>query len=856
MSADDTIDYSYRFANFQLLPWRRLLRGDDTVPLRPRAVSILTALVRHHGRVVLKDEIIAEVWPDTYVGDNNLATHVGVLRKVLGRDAIATVPGLGYRFAMDVERMAAPRPTPPAPEPSRPQNNLSCRPAVIGRDFELAELMENIGSNRLVTLVGPSGIGKTWLAVEIGWRLIEHFPDGVWRINLAPLTNPAVVTSATAQVLGVPLLGGEAPVDVIAAAIDKQRQLLIFDSCEHVIGAAASLIGALLARVPGLSILATSQEALRLPDEQLYRLNPLALPPLSTEREGSAGKISGFGAVALFVARAHAADRRFALNDANAAALAEICRRLDGIPLALEMAAARLPLLGIERLRAGLDERLDILNNGTRTGDTRHRTLRGMVEWSYGLLDAAEQRLFRRLAVFAGSFSLDAAIAVAGEDEVERWETADTLGLLIDKSLVTVESGEPPRYRVLETLRIYAAEKLEASGEHETAAERHARHFTALFERAEEEWETTPDPEWLHTYGPEIHNVRSALDWALAEPRRTHIAIALAGATARLWERCALLGEGRRYADCLVEMIDEQTPRQTAARLLRYSAILWRDADRLRALALHERSAILYRELGDLPKLGSVIAAIGSTYSFLGRKAEAKSALNEARDILSASNRAKSLYNVMNELAILAMITNETDNARQYCAVALYSARQLKDPLRENITLGNLAEVECRVGAIDRAIIRAEQATKGLRTAQQPSYLGCSLVNLASYRILAGDHSQARTDAEEALALVRDQGGHWLRLCLERWALLGAIDGRHAAAAQLIGFIDAEYVRCGEVRHPTEQQMYDRLLTLLRAELSADDIQVWADEGALWDERRAINFTVEHLIDPAGSEIG
>ena len=352
------------------------------------------------------------------------------LRKALGDGEsgiryVSTIQGRGYRFIAPVSHSktsALQKAAPPlrlvgrdhpvrktserlsaaASETTEPDTNLPQRlAAVIGRAAELAELQESIGRNRLVTLVGTDGIGKTRLAVELGWLSTGLFADGVWLIDLAPVTDPAVVTSATATVLGVALRDAEAPVQAIAAAIGKQRWLLIFDNCEHLIAAAAELIEALLERVPGLSVLATSQEILHVAAEQIYRLNPLALPPAA----GSVAKIAGFGAVALFVERARAADRRFVLDAGNAAGVAEICRRLDGIPLALEMAAARLPLLGIEGLRARLDERLFMLTTGAHTAETRHRTLRNMVEWSLGLLDPADQRVFRRLAVFAGSFS-------------------------------------------------------------------------------------------------------------------------------------------------------------------------------------------------------------------------------------------------------------------------------------------------------------------------------------------------------------------------------------------------------------------------------------------------------------------
>jgi len=346
----------------------------------------------------------------------------------------------------------------PARPPVFPVTNLPHRAdMLIGRDADLAELYDRVARHRLVTLTGSGGMGKTRLAIELGRSAIALFPDGAWLVDLAPLTDSLQVVSATAAVLGVASDSAGAGAASLVDAVGQRKLLLILDNCEHLVGAVAAMTTSLLDRAAGVSVLVTSQEALGVAAEQIYKLDPLALPP------ADAGEIAGFGAVDLFVQRAAAADRRFRLDAANADAVRDICRRLDGMPLALEMAASRLPLLGIDGLRAALGERLRLLGTRQRAGEPRHSTLRAMVEWSHGLLDPAEQRLFRHLAVFPGSFSLDAVVTVAGAD-TGRWEIADRLGRLIDKSMVTVEAGATPRYRLLETLRLYAAEKLAAVG--------------------------------------------------------------------------------------------------------------------------------------------------------------------------------------------------------------------------------------------------------------------------------------------------------------------------------------------------------------------------------------------------------
>ena len=883
------------FGPFRLLPaYRRLEKAGVPIQLGDRALDTLLMLIAHAPEIVSKATLLAEVWPGVTVDEGSLRVQMTALRKALGDGEagaryVSTVQGRGYCFVSSISRSRiavhrleggvgidisgtnrGPRqgevgqrhnliakigpPSANTPETTLPKTNLPQRPAaVIGRASELAELRESIGRHRLVTLVGPGGIGKTRLAIELGWLMAGQFPDGVWLVDLAPVTDPAVVISATATVLGVALGDARTPVEAIAAAIGRQKLLLILDNCEHLIAAAGELVAALLDRAPGLSVLATSQENLHVPAEQVYRLNPLALPPSGVaHRTGSVGKLADFGAIALFVERAHAADRRFMLDAGNAAGVAEICRRLDGIPLALEMAAARLPLLGIEGLLARLDERLRMLTTGPHTVEARHRTLRNMVDWSHGLLDPADQTVFRRLAIFSGSFSLDAAIAVAGE-RADDWDIIDALGRLIDKSLVTAETGEHPRYRLLETLRLYAMQELRRHGEFEIIAERHARYFTALFGRSDALWETVSEVEWVRIYRPEIDNARAALDWALAVPECAHVAIALAGTAALLWQTLALFAEGRRYVDRALALVDADTPPADEARLLRSAGGLWYNSDRPRSLAQHERSVALYRRIGDQWNLGTILSTIGSLYASLGRNAEAKATLREAEGILSSSDRKRSLFNVMNNLGTLAGFMNETDEAKRSYARALELARAVKDVSRESYVLMNLAEVEFVLGSVDRAIERARDAVRGLRSTERRSFLVLGLISLGSYLILHGDLTEARSVAEEALSAANEEGGFVVRVCLQQWALLGALDGRYGEAAQLLGFVDEGYATSGDVRQPNAREIHDRLLKLLTAELPSADLRAHAAQGARWSEAEAVAFAVDHVLWPENS---
>jgi predicted ATPase/DNA-binding winged helix-turn-helix (wHTH) protein len=864
MGGEGFEEEGYRFGEFRLQPQRRrLLRDGEPVPLSQRALGILIALIERHDRVVSKDELIAAVWRRAVVEDHNLAVHVSTLRKILGPDMIVTVPGRGYKFTAALNATLA-QDAAPVARTAHPADRLAASPAlstnlprrltnVIGRETELRELIERVGRGRLVTLSGPSGIGKTRLAIELGWRMTPSFPGGVWRVDLAPLADPEVVVSAVASVLGVALRNTDTPVESIAAAIDKRRLLVILDNCEHLVGAVAALVEMLLERVANLSVVTTSRETLRVPGEQIYRLNPLAVP-FATASKGAESDLAAFGAIALFIDRAWAADRSFVLAPGNARSVVEICRRLDGIPLALEMAAARLPLLGIEGLRARLGERLRMLGAGRHTAEWRHRTLRDTVAWSYDLLDAAEQQAFRRFGIFAGDFSLDAAVDVAAKDDNGRWDVVDLLGRLIDKSLVTVDGGDPPRYRLLETLRLYALEQLEAAGEIEAIAARHAEYFDVLFDRAYQAWETTPNTEWLRLHGPEIDNVRAALDWAQRDHRRPDIVISLTGSAVLYWQTLNLVGEGRALAERALSLVDEQSDPAAVARLHRLAGTLWRDGDRLRAVAYMERSAAGYRRLGDQGNLGIVLSATGGMLALLGRSDEAKAVLVEAEAILTPTEFRKSLFNALINRGVFALLEKDLTEALRYSARALDLARAQQDVVREIQALANLSEIEFNLGAVDRAAARCREAVARSRAAPAHPLLGWMLANLASYLIIQGEAGDARATAIEALTLLREEGGYFVRVCLQQWALFAALEQRYEAAARLLGYVDADFATAQEVRQPTEQIVHERIQTVLRAGLAGPARQAEATVGAGWTEREAIAFVFDTLIGRSDRE--
>jgi predicted ATPase/DNA-binding winged helix-turn-helix (wHTH) protein len=820
---------------------RELTAETGPVAIGGRGFDLLATLVGQAGRLVTKNQLLDMVWPGLAVEENNLHVQMAALRRALGpyHTLIQTIPGRGYRFAGVIEQQGAAPAQPPEPAPP-PEPTLPAELArLIGRDTELAELQTLLADHRLVTVTGPGGIGKTRLAVALGHAVLDHYPGGARLIDLAPLADDSLVEGAAVKALGLRLSPGAVAAESIAAALRDRRSLLVFDNCEHLLAGTANLVVALLKRCPDVTVIATSQEPLRIEAETIYRLDPLALPPRSAH---DAAEVASFGAVALFIRRVEAADRRFRLAGDNTEAVAEICRSLDGIPLALEMAAARVPALGIEGLRTRLGERLRLLTTGARTAETRHRTLRDTVAWSCDLLEDSDRAIFRRLGVFAGGFSVDSAAAALAGDGVDEWDIADAIGRLIDKSLVVAEAGDAPRYRQLETLRLFALEQLDSQSEHEEFTARHAAYFDRFFDAAYESWEETEDGAWLAATAPELDNMRAALDFALAAPGRRELAISLAGAAALLWDKLSLLTEGRRYLERAEALITPETPPAITARLLRQIGNLWHASDRPRALAALESAAGLYRALDDRLNLGSVLALIGLVRGFLGGGTEANAALTEARAILVNSNRRKSLLNVMNNLGVAAAMSGDMAAARDLFEEALHITRRAGARDGEILVLINLAEIEFNLGEIDAAVERTGAAVAYLRTTGQQADLGWALVNLGTYLLIAGRLAEAETAAREALRLVRPVGGFILRVCLQQWALLAASSGRLKDAARLAGFVDAGYEKAGETREPSEQRVYDDLQARLAGGLTQIQLSHLTAEGAAWTEQTAAGY--------------
>ena len=556
MPGPSEIPVTIEFGRYKVVRHRRELLADGRpVELGGRAFDTLMALIDARGTVLDKDQLMSLVWPGRVVEENNLATQIAALRKVFGadRDLIRTVAGRGYQFTGEIRTATAAAPSPP----SRMTNLPEAVSELIGREAELDEAAALVSEHRLVSLVGAGGIGKTRLGLEVARHLLPRFPDGVFVAELGPLSSPKLVPATVASALGLTHVAADVSPDHVAGAVGAKKLLLVIDNCEHLIEAATAMAEALLRASPGVTLLATSREPLRVSGEYVYRVPPLDVP---AEDNRDLEAVFRHGAVKLFVSRAHAAEPRYVAEGRVAAATAAICRRLDGIPLAIELAATRVVGFGVDGVAARLDDRFRLLTGGSRTL-LRHQTMRATLDWSYELLSESERAVLRRLGVFVGAFTLDAVSAVATSADIPASEIADAVANLVGKSLLSADvSGAVAHYRLLETTRAYAREKLLGSAEFDPCARRHADYYRHLLQHADAELETRRTAEWLAAYRPRIGDVRAALDWAFSPSGDVSIGVALTAAAVPLWTHLSLLSECRTRVEQAVATLGGQVP--------------------------------------------------------------------------------------------------------------------------------------------------------------------------------------------------------------------------------------------------------------------------------------------------------
>lgn len=797
----------WAFGSFVLdLDTRELVRAGTSVPLSPKAFHLLRILIENRPKALSKSDLQDQLWPGSFVVEKNLTNLVSEIREALDDDPaqprfIRTVHRFGYAF----------QETPRAESEARTAlHNLPMRLTnFVGRDRDIADLSQLVASARLVTLTGTGGCGKTRLALELAATLLAGFPDGVWVVDLAAISNPGFVAQTVASVFDV-REGPNRPIqEALLDYVRNRHILLILDNCEHLITACAQLADAMLAIAPRLHILATSRERLGLTGETVWRVSSLSVPePIHGY---SAESLSTYDAVRLFVERAAAVDPAFRLTPANFSLVADVCQRLDGIPLAIELAAARMNVLSIEQIESRLNDRFQLLTGGSRTAPPRHRTLKAAVDWSYDLLSDDERQLLRRLSVFAGGWNMAAAEHVTGGSQREQEAVLEVLSRLIDQSLVIVDSAdsevdEGRRYRFLETVRQYAQERLEP-GEVGPLRDRHLACFDELVRRAEPELTRSSQVAWLDRLQREHDNLRLALEWSLAAPERGERGLELATALFNFWMKRGLFREGREYLERAL-------------------------------LAAGSAPAVLKAK---------ALMSVGTLTFFQGEFDRARAWLDESAALAQAADDLSVLGFSLGMRAVTALELGNIAEGVRFATEGQAAGRASASPWVQCPSLACLAYLAMHTGDFDTAGRLHEEALELARRQGEKWGVGISLFDLALLRIVQQRHAQARALCAEGIALheeFRDRRG--VAWCLGILSGADAAAGHALRAARLRGAMEGLLESVGApIQASFNRWIGDRYLDAMKDCLGDATFQAAMDEGRSLSLPRAIELGLE-----------
>ncbi len=715
-------------------------------------------------------------------------------------------------------------------------NNLPLQlTSFVGREDEVAEIAELVGKTRLLTLVGTGGVGKTRAALQVAAELLDGSGDGVWFVDLAPIRDPALVAPEIATALALTLPPEKTAIQTVIEYLRSRRLLLVVDNCEHLVASAADAIDAILRACPGVTILATSREGLNVSGERVHRMPSLAVPPRDEPLTGA--QASTYGAIALFAERARAADGRFALTDENAGIVAEVCRRLDGIALAIELAAPRVKVLAVEQLSRRLDERFRILTGGTRNALPRQQTMRALIDWSYDLLSDREKVVFRRAGVFVGGLTLEAATAVcSSETGLDEWEVLETLSRLVDKSLVAAEiQGSQQRYRLLESMREYARTRLVESGELEEAARAHAAYFLEYAKAKRDTWDTTPGAQWIEPMLPEIDNFRAMLEWSL---ERDPVAAAeFAAAIHRFFDRLALQDEALRWIDRVLEANRELPPRVEFQLMDARMTLLINQGRPPGALQAARRALELARSCGSEADIVSALISLSLPLATENRPAEVAAVAHEAVE------RAVALgdeLEISRAHAVLASTTElSLEERRGLFEASIATQKRLRRNRHAVLTLMRLALTELRDGDT-AAAVRAATRTVELCRSIEPTILVRSLGMLSVALAQAGDASAALATAKEQLERAVAAGKPFD--CRSAVSILVALQERvddPVLHAKLLGFARHDWIGFEDTWWQDLTTLRQSAIARLEKKLGQAQFEQYALEGSTWNEETA-----------------
>lgn len=771
----------YIFDRFELHPAeRRFLAGGVVHPLTPRAFDLLVAFVERAGGLWSKDELLDRVWPGLVVEENNLQVQVSTLRKLLGQGAIETVAGHGYRFTPAVIAEETPAPA------ERRHNLPLALTRFIGRMREIDECAGLLARSRLLTITGFGGMGKTRFALQMAEGCLAEYPDGVWSVELAALTDANLVVSEIAQVLEVREQAKRSLLDSIATFLRDRRLLLVLDNCEHLLHECSRVAHRLLQVAGGLVVLATSREPLRIAGETTYALSSLSFPEHLSEV--SLADLARSDAVSLFVERARAVQHDFELTAGNASAVAEICHRLDGIPLAIELAAARVRVLSVEGVAQRLDQRFRLLKVADPTVPARQQTLEATIDWSYSLLNRQEKALFARLAAFTAGWTLEAAEDVGNAADIERWEILDLHGNLVERSLIV--AGVDARYRFLESVRLYAQGRLAESGDEAAARTRHLASFVALANAGP--LTAGPHEETaVARLNAERENLRAAYQWAIGDGGDPVSALRLVSPIG-FWLCMNYFELGTPILSDLLARpeVASWNPVRfhgvATAAFLSYHRGRYPDAKRYA-----QEAVAIARQLAEEQLVASSLVLLGEACHGLGERAEALRHLREA---------------------------------------AMF-ARRAGDPLVSWATVNTLAEVLSSDGDRDSATPLYEEAFGIARTVGSRNLIIVGLLNLARVALTGSDAGRGGALLREALPIFEEMGGERnLHILLFFSAGLASLHGEWERAARFVGASDRDLERMSMRREPADEAALAPMLAAIRRSLG--NVEYAAAEAA------------------------
>jgi non-specific serine/threonine protein kinase len=687
----------------------------------------------------------------------------------------------------------------------------------IGREREMAAVRELLLTSRLLTLTGAGGSGKTRLALQIATDLLEEFAHRVWWVELAALSDPQLVPQTVASCVGVPERAGRTVTETLSDALGPKRALLVLDNCEHLLTAAAELIGALLQTCPQVHILVTSREALTITGETTWLVLPLRVP--DTYQLPPIEGLLTFEAVRLFVERARSVLPSFTLTPENASAVVQVCRRLDGIPLALELAAARIRALSVEQIVARLDDVYRLLTGGSRLALPRQQTLRAAMDWSYDLLSPQEQACFRRLAVFAGSFSLEAAEAICAAEPEKPYDVLDVLSSLIDKSLVLVERcSSEARYRLLETIRQYGQDKLQERAEAVQARRTHRDWYARLAEQAESRMLEAQQEQVFDRLEAEHENLRGALGWSL-EQQEAETAAQMGSAIWRFWLLRGHMSEGRNVLErALAGFSEQNTVRAKALNVAAIMASLQDDYATARRLA--QESLALSRQLAERKQTGYALYILGRLARIDGNYIGAATFFEESLLLFRELGKQEDIALVLSDMGLTVLNLGEDERATALCEESLALSRTLGDPRAIASWLANLGTIVLARGDCQRAKELCDESLGIRRALGYKGGCAHTLAILGRIALAQRNYEEAIACFNESLTLRQEIGEkEGIATVLEGLAAVTEALGEPVRAAGLYGFAESLRTQIGAPLSPIDVPSYQQAIATLRAKL-------------------------------------